>query len=194
MIKPTFHQVRCRFLVLACTVALPLLSAQAQKPAAPTKAAPAGGGRQQFPPDHPAFRFNLPPTWTVDRGNDDKSTLICNVIGHGEIGLLCMGVSNVFALDDFARILPGLAQEHLELQGINEFQIFSQGNAQAGGLTYHFVVTKGKLKDKPMTITLIGLVSAQNRGYLMEYASPAIDGPAHLKEFQAILDSLVAIQ
>ena len=141
MNKPTFHRIFCGCLALACAVGLPLLAAQAQAqaqaqaPAARAKPAPAGGGRQQFPPDHPAFRFSLPATWTVDRGNDDKATLICNVIGRGDIGLLCMGVSNVFALDDFARILPGLAQEHLELLGITDCKVFSKRNAQAGAMT-----------------------------------------------------------
>ena len=120
--------------------------------------------------------------------------LICNAIGHGDVGLLCMGVPNVFSQDDFVRILPGLAKEQLEQQGISEFEIASQGNAQAGGLSYYFVITKGKLKNKSMSTTLIGLVSPQGRGYLMEYALPSAEGSAHVKEFQTIIDSLAAIQ
>ncbi|MBE7156996.1 MAG: hypothetical protein INR62_00930 [Rhodospirillales bacterium] len=130
----------------------------------------------------------------MDRGNDDHSMLICNVIGRGDIGLLCMGVANIFSQDDFVRMLPGLAQEQLEQQGIAELEIVSQGNAQANGVPYVFVITRGKLKNKRMSVTLIGLVSPQGRGYLLEYALPSADGMAHIKEFQAILDSLTAIQ
>ena len=56
------------------------------------------------------------------------------------------------------------------------------------------MVTKGKLKNKPMSVTLIGLASAQGRGYLMEFALPSADGPAHVEDLQTILDSLAAIQ
>ena len=192
--KSSFQRILRRSSALACAVGLSTFAAQAQGPAARAKPTPPGSGHQQFPPDHPAFRFDLPANWTVDRGNEDRSMLICSVTGHGDIGLLCMGIPNVFSQEDFAHILPGLAQEHLEQQGISEFQIASQGNAQAGGLSYYFVITKGKLKNKTMSITLIGLVSPQGRGYLMEYALPSSDGPAHVKEFQTIMDSLAAIQ
>ena len=120
--------------------------------------------------------------------------LICNAVGRGDIGLLCTGVPNIFSQDDFARILPGLAQQQLEQQGISDFQIASQNNAQVNGLSSYFVITKGTLKKKTMSVTFIGLVSPQSRGYLLEYALPSADGPSHVKEFQAIMDSLAAVQ
>ena len=116
MSKPIFHWILRRSLALACAAGLPTLAAQAQGPTPHAKAASPSGAHQQFPPDHPAFRFDLPANWTVDRGNTEKSMLICNVVGHGDIGLLCMGVPNIFSQDDFARILPGLAQDKLERQ------------------------------------------------------------------------------
>ena len=71
MSKPTFRRAVRWFLALACVVGWPMLAAQAQRPAARGKATPASGGHQQFPPDHLAFRFDLPASWTVDRGNED---------------------------------------------------------------------------------------------------------------------------
>ena len=194
MSKSIFHGILGGSLVLMCTVGLPLLATQAQGPTTHGKASPPSGGHQQFPLDHPAFHFDLPANWTVDRGNEDQSMLICNVAGHGDIGLLFMGVPNIFSQEDFVRILPGLAQDQLEQQGISELNVVSQGNAQTNGLPYCFVITKGTLRKKTMSVTLIGLISAQGRGYLLEYALPSAEGPSHIKEFQKIIDSLTIVQ
>ncbi|MBE7156976.1 MAG: hypothetical protein INR62_00825 [Rhodospirillales bacterium] len=184
----------CRSLVLICAMATMMATAGAQTPTVRGKAAPAGVERQQFPPDHPAFCFDLPSTWTVDRGNEDKSMLICNLKGRGDIGLLCMSMPNIFSLDDMVQLLPGLAQEQLERQGILDLQIISQGKNQVNGADCFFVITKGKLRNQTMSVTLVGLVSLQRRGYLLEYALPSSDGPAHIKEFQTIMDSLKPVQ
>lgn len=188
------QQILWCLVIIAGLVGMPSLAAKAQSPSAGAKATALNGGRQQFPPDHPAFRFDLPSAWTVDKGNEDKSMLICNFKGRGDIGLLCMGVPDVFSLEDFARLLPGLAQEQLERQGITDLEIASQGKNEANGSACFFVITKGKLRGKTMSVTVIGLVSPQGRGYLLEYALPSADGPAHIKEFQTIMDSLTPIQ
>ncbi len=194
MNRPTFCRLVRRFLALACALGVPTITTYAQGSAAHGKTALPTAGRQQFPPDHPAFRIDLPSNWTVDRGNEDHSMLICNVVGRADIGLLCMAVPNVFSQDDFVRILPGMAQEQLEQQGINELELVSQGHAQANGSPYFFVIAKGTLKKRKMSVTLLGLMSPQGRGYLLEYALPSADGPAHIKDFQTIMDSLTAIQ
>ena len=189
----TSHGSVCRFLALACAVVLPAAAAPAQGPAGRGKGAGPAAGHQQFPPNHPAFQFDLPTGWTVDDGNDDRSVLVCSVRGRGDIGLVCLAVPNVFSLEDFTTILPGLAKEQLERQNLTDFQLVSQGAQQTGQCPSYFVITKGILKDRKMSVTFIGLISAQGRGFLMEYALPAADGPARIKDFETIIRSLTPV-
>ena len=190
----TFRRIVRRLLPLAAVTALLASPAYAQKQQAGAGKNPAPPPEpQQFPPEHPAFRFDLPAGWTVDRGNEDKATLICNLKGRADIGLVCVAVPQIFSLDDFASILPGLAHDQLDRQNLADLQIVSQGTDQAGACPAYFVITKGKLKDRSMSVTFIGLVSAQGRGYLMEYVLPSVDGPAHMKDFQTIIKSLAPI-
>ena len=190
----TSRRIVHRFLALACGVVLSASAIHAQEPKSQGKSPAPSVEQQQFPPDHPAFRFDLPAGWTVDRGNDDKSILICNVKGRADIGLVCVAVPQVFSLEDFTNILPGLAHDQLERQGLADLQIVSKGAEQAGTCPSYFVITKGNLKNRSMSVTFLGLVSAQGRGYIVEYALPSADGPAHIKEFQTIITSLAPVK
>ncbi len=183
-----------RCLGLVCAGTFLASSANAQTPAARGKTPAPAVEHEQFPADHPAFQFDLPAGWVEDRGNNDKSMLICNVKGHAEVGLLCMSMPEIFSLEDFTKILPGLAHDQLDRQNASDIQILSQGTDQTRACPYFFVITKSKTKDRTMSVTFIGLMSAQNRGYLIEYALPSADGPARIKDFQTIITSLTLVK